>query len=406
MTELASITVTERKLISESWRPDLPWGGMNPHAMQMLTETMWECSAPLASYALNRVAAWLDGKVPFKGDETFDVAWEGSPAPATTVFSKKGRSPVHPRTCTLTRREDGATWVVTWSSAKYRDVPEISLSLIDASGQKLDIVRGEITSGEPGSGNRHRFSNCPPPIKGTVEADIEYGAFNDLRDFCDAIRGSLPEGHLAVPFESAVTFAHLSRLQGLEKILTADGGLPGRICALRHILCAKVANTVAGAWMRDKYVPLIAGLRERGAEWGKGALSYNDSDYRCCLVDFADGSIGLFSDNTASCADEHAYVARLETDGDAVKSVAVHVVGKDEDYQAKIDAIGAGDSQPDYTYDYEFCQTSFPGGRMGWIGMTMFLWQSMADSTYALKDGRLDEDCSYWRSGDAPAVPG
>jgi hypothetical protein len=382
---------------------------MSPHAMQMLTDSMWECSAPLASYVLNRVAAWLDGEDPFKGDETFDIAWEESPAPATAVFSKKGRSPVHPRVCTLTRREDGATWIVTWSSAKYRDVPEISLSLIDADGRNLDIVRGEITTGEPGSGNRHRFSNCPAPIKGTVEGDIEHGAFDDLCDFCDAIRGSLPEGHLDVPFENAVTFAHLARLEGLEEILTADGGLPGRLCGYRHKVCASVANTVAGVWMRDKYAPLIAGLRERGAEWGKGVLSYNDSDYRCCVVDFADGSIGLFSDNTASCEDEHAYFARIVADGDDVKSVAVHVLRKDEDYQAKIDLIGAGAAQPDYAHDYQFCLTSFPGGRHGWIGMTMFLWQSMADVTYALEDGRLDEDCSYWRNrdaGNAPAVRG
>lgn len=402
MTQPSSITDTERKLVIALWMPYIPRGDMSPHVTQQLTDAMWEGSAPFASYALNRVAAWLEGDAAFKGDDIFDVAWSDLEV-STPVFSKKGRTQAKPRVCTLSRKEDGATWTVTFASAKYRDVPEITLSRIGSDGREFGIARGEITTGEPGSGNRHGFSNCPPPVKGTVEGDIEYGAFDDLCDFCTAIRGSLPDRHLDVPPEQAVTFAHLERLENMMPILDLDDGLPGRVCSHRHLMIATVANKLAGRWMRGQYAPLIDGLRERGAEWGKAVISYNDSDYRCCLVDFSDGSIGLFSDNTASCADEHAYVARLEMDGDTVKSVSVHLL-RDSDYDGMVAAIGEGSAQPDYVHDYDRGATSFPGGRDGWAAMTMFLWQSMADSTYALKDGRLDEGCRYWQV-DAASVP-
>lgn len=401
MTQTSPISAQERQLIIERWLPYIPQGDMSPRATQQLTDAMWECSAPIASFVLNRVAAWLDGAVPFKGDDVFDVAWSEQEV-SSPVFSKKGRAPAKPRVCTISRREDGASWTVSWSMAKYRDVPEIAISRVDHEGQSLGIVRGEITTGEPGSGNRERFSDCPPPVKGTVEGDIEYGAFDDLCDFSQAIRGSLPEGHLNVPLEQAVTYAHLERLKDIMPILAADGGLPGRLCAYRHLMVAGAANKAAGRWMSGQYAPLIAGLRERGAEWGKSVMSYNDSDYRCCLIDFADGSIGLFSDNAASCAVEHAYVARLEMDGGAVTSVAVHLL-RGSDYEGLVTAIGEGHARPDYVHDYASGTTSFPGGRDGWAAMTMFLWQSMADSTYALKDGRTEDDCHYWQP-DAAAV--
>lgn len=402
MRELASITDKERKLIAECWLPYIPQGDMTPRVMQTLADAMWECSAPFASYVLNRVAAWLDGDTPFAGDDVFEVAWDDTGKASPSVFANKGRNPAQKRVCTLSRKNDGATWLVTWMPGKYRDVPEIALSRIDHAGEKLDIVRGEITTGEPGSGNRHRFSNCPPPVKGTVEGDIEYGAFDDLCGFCAAIRGSIPDNLLEVEKKDAVTFAHLARLQDLEPILELDGGLPGRLGAVRHAMVVRMVNTVAGKWMRGQYAPLIAGLRERGAEWGKGVMSYNDSDYHCCVVGFADGSIGLFSDNAASCADQHAYVARLEMDGDGVKSVGVHVFhGDDNDYRVKIAAIGEGSARPDFVYEYESRTPSFPGGRDGWYGMTMFLWQSMADSTYALEDGILKTDCWYWQDADS-----
>jgi hypothetical protein len=314
------------------------------------------------------------------------------------VFSKLGRAKDTKRSCTVYRKDDGATWIVTWGRAEYRDVPEIVLSRIDPAGEKIDIVRGEITTGGPGSGNRHGFSNCPPPVTGTVEADIEYGGFEHLCTFCSAIRGSVPDELLKVVLREAVTFAHLPRLESLKPILDADGGLPGRLCEARHELVVQYATSSAAEWMLSQYQPLISGLRERGAEWGKAVISYNDSDYHCCVVEFSDGSVGLFSDNSATLADQRAYVARLEMEGERVKSVGVHVFHEDDDdYRVKIAAIGHGGARPDFAFDYEEEIASFPGGRYGWYGMTMFLWQSMADSTYALQDGKLDEGCWYWR---------
>jgi len=399
MTGAVGLSRQEQELITSRWIPDIPEGPMTPRAVQRLTDAIWEGSAPLASFVLNRLAAWLEGDAPFNGNDVFEVSWERQQQSQTSrVFSRKGRNNVNDtRTCTLYRHDDGATWAVTWGRGEYRDVPEISLSRIDAGGEKLHIASGEITTGEPRSGNRHGLSDCPPPVKGTVEADIASGGFKDLWAFCSAIRASMPEDLLAVDLKDAVTYAHLSRLEDIAPIMEADGGLPGRLCGIRQDMIVHIVNGVHGHWMRDKFAPLVSGLRERGAEWGKAVMSYNDRDYHCCVIDFSDGSVGIFNDNSATCADESAYVARLEMVGDAVKSVGVYLFDAGaRDYASKIEAIGNRAARPDYVHDFETTVTTTPGGRAGWAAMVMYLWQSMADSTYALNDGRLDESPSYW----------
>jgi hypothetical protein len=392
------ISQQEKHLIIGSWLPDIPFGDMTPRSMQQLTDAIWESSAPLASYALNRVGTWLDGSKPFNGDETFDVAWSSGET-KLTVFKNKGRGAEPDRICTLTRKADGARWEVKWAKAKYRDVPEISLSRVSDDGNLIEICNGEITTGEPGTGNRHGFSNCPPPVRGSVEGFVRLGAFDDLVEFCSAVRPSMPDTLFNVSLEKTATFAHLQRLEELMLLLAADGGLPGRLCKRREDMVVRIANASAAKWMQTQYAPLIAGLRERGAEWGKGLIAYNDADYRCCLVDFDDGTIGLFSDNAATCSDERSYVARLNMKDGAVTGVEVHLLRDAEaSYADEIAAIGARAASPDFVHDYESRSVSFPGGRDGWIAMNMFLWQSMADSTYALDDGKIETDSYFWRS--------
>ncbi len=388
MRELVSITDKERKLIADGWYPHVPKMEMDVTLMQLMKNGLEECSSPLASYVLNRVGEWLDGGDRFHGDRTFDANW---------------REQGDDKTCTLSRKSDGAKWTVTWGRHEYlRGARALTISWIDRDGKEIGIATGEITTKLPGSGNRLGLTNIfgfsSSPVLGTVDGHARTGAFNDLCAFSEAVRGSIPDKLLKGNKKQAVTVAHVSRLKSLEKILEADGGLPGRICAARQMMATVDVCRIAGDWMQKQYAPLIEGLRDQGAEWGKGILSYNDMDYYCCLVDFSDGSIGLFSDNIASCADEHAYLARLEMDGDIVNSVAVHVFHKgDDDYQAMIDAIGEGSAVPDFVYDYEHQTPSFPGGRYGWYGMHMFLSQSLADCIYGLKSGEIDEeDARYW----------
>jgi hypothetical protein len=401
MRELASISDKERKLITDGWYPHVPKAEMDVTLMQFMTNGLAECSAPLASYVLNRVGEWLDGGERFRGDKTFESGW-----------SEQGDE----KTCTLSRKSDGATWAVTWGRHEYlAGARALTISQIGQNGEKTDIVTGEITTKLPGSGNRLGLTNffgfSRSPVLGTIDGYVRTGAFNDLCAFSAAIRGSIPDKLLKVNKKQAVTVGHVSRLKSLEKILEADGGLPGRICAARHMMATADICRFAGDWMREQYAPLIEGLRDQGAVWGKGVLSYNDMDYYCCLVDFSDGSIGLFSDNISACADEHAYVARLEMDGDVVKSVAVHVFRKDDDgYQAKINEIGEGTARPDFVYDYDRKLPSFPGGRYGWYGMSMFLWQSLTDCLYGLRNGEIDEeDARYWLGSpkdDEPSLRG
>jgi hypothetical protein len=388
MREFPSITDQERKLIAEGWYPHVPKAEMDVTLMQFMTNGLTECSAPLASYVLNRVGEWLDGGERFRGDGTFEANW---------------REQGDEKTCTLSRKSDGALWAVDWGRHEYLpDARAITISLIDQDGERIEIATGEITTKRPGSGNRLGLTNflgfAISPVVGTVDGYVRTGAFDDLCAFSDAVRGSIPDKLLKVNKKNAVTVGHVSRLKSLDRILEADGGLPGRICAARQMMATADVCRIAGDWMQEQYAPLIEGLRDQGAVWGKGMLSYNDMDYYCCLVDFSDGSIGLFSDNIAACADEHAYVARLETDGDIVNSVAVHVFRKgDHDYQAMIDAIGEGSALPDFVYDYERQTPSFPGGRYGWHGMNMFLWQSLSDCVYGLRNGEIDEeDARYW----------
>jgi hypothetical protein len=393
MRELASITDKERRLIADAWLPHVPGVDMGMTLMQFMMNAMAESSAPLASYVLNRVAEWLDGASRFHGDGLFGAIWTETE---------------DTRVCTLSRKADDATWVVTWGPHEYlRGAVALTISGIGASGERQDIAIGEITTSAPGSGNRHGFDNAPTPVLGTVEGHACIGAFDDLCDFATAVRASIPDKLLEVEKQDAVTFAHVSRLEALDKILEADGGLPGRLCAVRQMLVVGGVNRIAGEWRRPQYPGLIDGLRSRGAVWGNGILSYNDSDYYCCLIDFSDGSIGLFSDNVATCADQHAYVARLEMSAGIVNSVAVYVFREtDNDYQGKIDAIGAGLADPDFVYDYVRQVPSFPGNRYGWYGMNMFLWQSLTDSIYGLESDRLEGGSRYWSkdSADAPTA--
>ena len=385
---IARLTKDEMELVVGSWYQPIPRGELEPVHMQRIMDAKFDSSSPLASYVLNRTVAWLEGGERFEGDERLMTTWNGS-----------GRD----RSCVLTDKEDGAAWKVSWFDTYNKaDRPAVKLSRFCGDGRWNDVAGGEITTGEPGSGNRHRFSNAPPPVRGTVEADIEVGAFDELCGFCDAVRGSMPEELLRTRADT-VTFAHASRFEALYPILDADGGLPGRLCQAREGLVAIMATQSVCGWIGGRYAALAEGLREAGAEWGRGVLNYNDLDYSCCVIDMNDG-VALFNDNAATCADQRAYVARFAEEDGKLASISVHVFGEDEDYQAKVEAIRNGSDRPDFVFDGPSGTPSFPGGRMGHAGMAMFFWQFMSDSLYALERGKLDTASGYWPpAGKEPA---
>lgn len=396
MLGLKSLNDDERKLVLAGWFPGFPDHRLevpSPRDMQLLLDAKWEASAPLASYVLNRTAAWLEDGPPFAGDREFMSTWTG-----------EGDT----RACTLTRKTDGAAWKISWDLARYRKVktPEMTLSRGTGGGGWEVLATGEITTGEPGSGNRQGFSNCPEPVAGTVEAEIHYGGFPFLVEFAQAVYGSMPKGHFDT-LENTVTFYHQLRLEGLGDLIRADGGLPGKLCAARDELVTIIVAGMGADWARTGYKDLAEGLRQAGAVWGQGVMVYNDLDYSCCVIETPDG-VALFNDNAATLADERAYVSRFVEEDGRTKHVLVYVFKEDESYPAKVEGIMDGTAEPDFSFDFDTRLPRFAPGRTGVGGMTMFFWQFLSDRMFAISDGNLNSKDRYWAtpvSAETPSGP-
>lgn len=391
MEHFTDLSVDDIKLIAEQGMPGFPDADYDIDEIQFVLGVLYDRVQPLASYVLNRVNVWLEGEGRWGGDEHFDTAWSGD--------SER-------RSCTLIRKIDGASWNVDWTPKPRSEATEISVSSHSGGGEPAVVARGVISTGGTGTAGLRI-------AKGAVEGTMRLGAFDELCRFAQAVRASMPERLLVHQYEGDpdmeclvyLPFVGLKDIGGLavsKELLDADGGLPGRLCQGRHVFVTARACYHVGNWMHDRLVPLAEGLREAGAVWGKAVQSYNDGDYFCAVIDFADGSIGLFSDNAAT-GYESAYVARLRIEDDAVKAVEVHLLDDHEGYQAQVGAIGQSGRAPDFVYDFEAKIPSFPGGRNGWTAMNMFFSQFVSDSIYALEELYLEDGNDYWKSPETNA---
>lgn len=391
--DLQGIAEDEWTLLAESWIPEFTKQDLSPTAMQFLLGDLYEASEPLASLVLNRLDVWLGSGERWAGDERFSATWSG----------KGGK-----RHCVLAGAE-GTSWRIRWYD-KYdkAERPSISLERLDADGKAHQVAESEITTGLPGSGNRQRFSNCPPPVKGTTEASLETGAVADLFDFCDAIRASVPQALLASR-EGTVAFGHASRLEGVEALLVADGGLPGRLCRARHAVVAIGASRALARWIEKDAVRIAGELRDAGAVWGDAVLAHGDDDYFVCAVDMAEGAFGIFGDDAATSSDLRTTVARFDTEDGKLRKVSIHLFGTEEDdYAVKVEAVREGSATADFAFDYRTEVPTFNEGRSGWAALALFGWQFTAAVHYKTKKGELDTTGDYWRRPEAEPenIPG
>jgi hypothetical protein len=394
MENFSDLSVDDLKLLAAQGVPGFPDADYDIDEMQFVLGILYDRVQPFASYVLNRVNVWLEGDGRWGGDDAFEAAWNGDGAE---------------RSCILTRKNDGTTWIVDWSPKRLRpEVTAISISSYSAGLGSTPIAHGDISLGGNGAGGLKI-------AKGAVEAQMRLGAFDELCQFAQAIRPSMPDRLIVHEFDgdpdmevlAYLPFVSVKDIGGLavsKELLEADGGLPGRLCQARHVFVTAKACYHVGNWMRERLVPLAEGLRDVGAVWGKAVQSYNDGDYFCAVVDFADGSVGLFSDNAATGFDQHAYVARIRPDWESVGTVEVHLFDNDDDYQAKIAGIGEGAVGPAFVYDFEAKKPSFPGGRDGWTAMNLFFSQFVSDSIYALEEPNLDADCDYWHKPEGADI--
>lgn len=379
------LTDEEIDLIMDGWQPEFPTE-LEVGNMQRMIDGIVGCSDPLTSHLLNRIHVWLapEGE-PWQGDDRFDAVW--------TDGGKK-------KTCTLTNREDASEWRVSWF-VKYSD-PEIVLERRLEDGSFAEVAEGKVEDGKRVERSRMTVITNVPTTVGSVYGYTSYGAFEDVCDFARAVSPSMPDELKAVT-KGTVTWENHYLLESLEPMLVRDGGLPGELCFARHSIIAAYGTGVGAKWIRSKQEALAEGLRAAGAVWGEGYLSYNDSDYRCCVVDMADGKTGFFNDNTASCADVSAYVAWFDKDENGVTALSSYVFRKDEEIHETMPKVVAGEITPDFNYDFAARFPKFKEGRMGNAALVMLFWQFLADNTFALEDGTLNTGDGYW---EAPRLPG
>lgn len=390
MEIIDSLTEDEKTLVLKSGVPTFSnWSSDEPFdidTVQLAMSHLSDFPGPLASYVLNRLTVWLeqDG-VRWAGDDLLEASWSGEGAT---------------RTCRLTRTDGSGSWVVDWHPKWFTpELNEITLTRVDASGAEIEIANGVIADGK----GRAK----PKSWKGAVEGLMRLASLDDLCAFSSAIVNSIPAELLETTeeFESfmpSVNIMHAVHLEDMQPLMAATGGLPGRLCQAWAAFTAIETGKIFAGWMRNEFLPLIEGLREVGAEWGKGVVSYNDGDYSCCVVDYSDGAFGLFSDNAATGDNPHAYLARFDVQDGIVRSVGVYKLDSREDYNERVVAIGGG-AGPDFVYDYESQMPSFPGGGAGWDAMALMYWQFVCDVTDALDEPNVKAGRSFWgsRSDDA-----
>ncbi|NTF23557.1 hypothetical protein G6L37_34870 [Agrobacterium rubi] len=337
--------------------------------MDILTDRI----QPFASYVLNRVFVWLEGDGRWAGDDVIAAEWREI---------EGGRS------CVLTRKADGATWTVDLRPKRQApETTQITISVYELGTGTTQIARGDLSNGGKDSiGMRIR--------EGAVEGLMHLSAFEDLCAFSEAIRGSMPRVLIDLPedtdfhsFLPMVRVVHAATID--EDVLRADGGLPGRLCKARQAHVTSLACASVGAWMRDRLLPLSEGLRSAGAGWSEGVMVYNDGDYSCASVDFADGAKGYFSDDGGSPFEYHSFVARLGIGETSLETLSVYAL-RSADIPSQVALIVADEVAPDFIYDFAAWKPSFPGGRNGWTAMSLLFWQFATDSQQALEEGSIE----------------
>jgi hypothetical protein len=386
--QVKKLTDNEIDLIMAGWQPEFP-EDLEVGNMQRMIDGIVGCSDPLTSHLLNRVHVWLDPEGEnFKGDDRLLATW------AYDVKKKK-------RTCVLSDREAPSEWRVSWF-VRYSGDPEIELERRLEDGSFVEVAEGKVEDGKRVERSRMSLVTDVPTTVGSVYGYTSYGAFEDVCDFAATISPSMPAELKAVT-KGTVTWENHYLLESLEPMLLRDGGLPGILCFSRHQIVSAYGTGVGSRWIASKHEALAEGLRAAGAVWGEGYLTYNDLDYHCCVVDMGDGKTGFFNDNSASCADVSAYVAWFDKGADGVTSLSSYVFRKDEEIHEAMPKVMAGEVSPDFRYTYPNRFPEFGGNRMGHAAVVMLFWQFLADHTYALENGELEKDETYW-SVPAPAT--
>jgi len=385
MELLNQLTEAERELVHGLGTPVFPDGDYDIDDIRIVMDSLTDRIQPFASYVLNRVHALLEGDGRWRGDAVFDVEHQDLNDLRSYI---------------LTRKADGATWTVDlWPKRREPEITQVTINVHKPGRGGVKIASGHISNGGV---DALRFRVEP----GAVDGVVSLSAFEDLCRFSQAIRGSMPSSLLILePVEDFRAFLPMMRVihaGALDAdLLLADGGMPGRLCQARQAYVTHIASRAVCGWMWQRLVPLVDGLREAGAEWGKAFMSYNDGDNSCCAVDFPDGSKGYFSDKAATGDDPHSFIARIDADGNDVRRLTVSLLDVD-DFEPLGMVLGGG-KQADFIYDFASMSASFPGGRDGWTAMSLLFWQFVTDSNSALAEGTLDLDGQHWTaSGTAP----
>lgn len=376
------LTDDEIDLIMACWQPEFP-NHLEIGNMQRMLDGIIGCSDPLTSHLLNRIHVWLAPE----GER-----WEGDDR-IGTIWSDDGKK----KTCELTNRGDGSSWRVSWF-VKYRD-PEIVLERCLEDGSFVEIAEGKVEDGKRVERSQMTVVTDVPTTIGSIHGYTSHGAFEDACDFAQAISPSM-SAELKAVTKGTVTWENHYLLESLEPLLIKDGGLPGELCFARHSIVSAYGTGVGARWIASKHEALAEGLRAAGAVWGESYISYNDTDYRCCVVDMGDGNTGFFHDNTASCADVSAYVAWFEKGEGGVTALSSYVFRKDEEIHEVMPKVIAGDVAPDFRYPFPNKFPEFGGGRMGHAAVAMLFWQFLADHNFALRDGKLKTKDGYWSAAN------
>lgn len=362
---------------------------LGSHAIWLLLTMVGARIDPAVSHALNRISTWLRPSPGerWNGDGLLAVRWSDDASSCVIVD----------------RFENGGPWRVEWG-VRYGAPSIVVSSAIDGGKQWQALASGEINDGTRQARNASLGVIIPEDPIGSV-----HGSLTDLDptpffDFARKLGVSMGKDFRSIT-KNTVTFEHAVRLGKMESLLELDGGM-GDGETLRYaemyenLVYSRVAN-----WIGPKVLEMADALAARGAVWGDGSLSYNDSDYRFCSIPLGKDKIGLFHDDVATCAEDRYHIFAFDYRDGSLVGIDVFPVHEDDDPAIMIDAVQRKAAAPaarlSRTAAGNFMKTSITDPNRGRSALNAFVFCVSNDYLTGLKEGKFTAS----RVASLPSVP-
>ena len=209
MSLFTGLSPDQIDLLNRPIYPDFTVGEFDVDKVRLVGDTIDRFASPFVAFAINRIGSWLEGEEkglvikrkvrgPWNGDQNVEISREQT--------EEGGRK------CTLTDRNTGMSWRLSWEDV-YK-VPSVTVETKEADGSFRFIARAQV--------NRANAVRTPGPA-GDVPAYAKSDGFDALFALSQLMARVMPENFRS-DWKSGMQKEDFAQLGRIREILAADGG--------------------------------------------------------------------------------------------------------------------------------------------------------------------------------------